>query len=212
MHVSVPAVRPAHPARLAIDRRPMSHRGCRKALNLMLKARRTATGILGDFEMAGAVQASRADRPDEPTAGKPDGSLGRFAIRPANSYLSAIAVRSCVMGSWTPSIVPKGADEKTVYLVVDDFGDLGRSWRETDIEATDFETVITDLLDGQYNNPVRVVGFNTSDGWARDVSKEIADEIRRCCDLLMRDPPPSLEGFLDRHERRDRRQLTFRLV
>jgi hypothetical protein len=31
-------------------------------------------------------------RPDEPTAGKPDGSLGRFAIRPANSYLSAIAV------------------------------------------------------------------------------------------------------------------------
>jgi hypothetical protein len=42
--------------------------------------------------MAGAVQAGHADRPDEPTAGKPDGSLGRFAIRPANSYLSPIAV------------------------------------------------------------------------------------------------------------------------
>ena len=69
------------------------------------------------------------------------------------------------------------------------------------------QTVITDPLDGQYNNPVRVVGvgFNTSDGWARDVSEEIADEIRRCCDLLMRDP-------LERHERRDSRQLTLRLV
>ena len=44
--------------------------------------------------MAGAVQAGLVQvvRPDEPTAGNPDGSLGRFAIRPANSYLSAIAV------------------------------------------------------------------------------------------------------------------------
>jgi len=28
-------------------------------------------------------------------------------------------------------------------------------WRETDVEATDLETVITNMLDGQYNNPVR---------------------------------------------------------
>jgi hypothetical protein len=38
------------------------------------------------------------------------------------------------MGNWTPSIVPNGDDE-TVYLVADDFGDLGRVWRETDIET-----------------------------------------------------------------------------
>ena len=28
--------------------------------------------------------------------------------------------------SWTPSIVPSG-DDQTVYLVLDDFGDLGRA-------------------------------------------------------------------------------------
>jgi hypothetical protein len=28
-------------------------------------------------------------------------------------------------------------------------------------------SVITDMLDGQYSDPVRVVGFNTSEGWAR---------------------------------------------
>jgi hypothetical protein len=30
-------------------------------------------------------------------------------------------------GSWTPSIVPNGYDE-TVYLVLDDFGQLGRAF------------------------------------------------------------------------------------
>jgi hypothetical protein len=36
-----------------------------------------------------------------------------------------------------------------VYLVVDDFGRNGRIFREADIEATDLDTVVADLLDGQ---------------------------------------------------------------
>jgi hypothetical protein len=115
------------------------------------------------------------------------------------------------MGNWTPSIVPRGADE-TVYLVSDDFGDLGRAWRETDVEATDLETVITDLLDGQYKNPVRVIGFNTAEGWARDVSEDIADEIRHRCDLQMTYIPVTLQFFVERHENRDYKQLTLRLL
>jgi hypothetical protein len=42
-----PAVPLARPAPSAIDRRQMSPRACRKALSLMLKARRPTTGILG---------------------------------------------------------------------------------------------------------------------------------------------------------------------
>ena len=72
----------------------------------------------------------------------------------------------------TPSIVPDG-DDQNVYLVVDDFGRNGRAWREADVEATDLETVILDLLEGQYKNPVRVVGFNTAEGWSQDVSADI---------------------------------------
>jgi hypothetical protein len=54
------------------------------------------------------------------------------------------------MGNWTPSLVPSG-DTETVYLVLDDFGELGRCWREADIEtAADLETVIGDLLKGEY--------------------------------------------------------------
>jgi hypothetical protein len=37
----------------------------------------------------------------------------------------------------------------------------GRAWREADYEATDLETVIRDLLTGQYSNPIRVVAFNS---------------------------------------------------
>jgi len=68
--------------------------------------------------------------------------------------------------------------------VVDNFGRHGRAWRETNVEETDLETVITDMLEGQYSDPVRVVGFNTAEGWSRDVSEDVAQEIRYRCDRL----------------------------
>jgi len=50
-------------------------------------------------------------------------------------------------------------------LVLDDFGPtLGRAWRKTDIDYTDFETMMTNLFDGQFSSPVRVVAFNTAQG------------------------------------------------
>ena len=74
--------------------------------------------------------------------------------------------------NWTPSIVPNDEDQ-IVYLVADDFGRLGRAWREADYEATDIETVIQDLLTGQYSNPIRVVAFNTAERWSEDVSETL---------------------------------------
>jgi hypothetical protein len=77
--------------------------------------------------------------------------------------------------SWTPSIVPNGNDQ-TVYLVLDDFDQLGRAYRETDEERIDLESVISDLMTGQYASPVRVVAFNTAEHWAEDASEDIARE------------------------------------
>ena len=113
--------------------------------------------------------------------------------------------------SWTPSIVPNEIDE-TVYLVADDFGRLGRAWREADYETTDLETVIQDLLTGQYGNPIRVVAFNTAERWSEDVSEEVARELRRRCDLQMRELPATISDFVERNEGQDRRLLTLRLV
>ena len=69
-----------------------------------------------------------------------------------------------------PSIVPSRDD--TVYIVEDNFGPIGRAWRETDSTSADRTTTLNDLYTGQYNDPVRVVAFNVRDGWARDVSGE----------------------------------------
>jgi hypothetical protein len=102
---------------------------------------------------------------------------------------------------WTPSIVPNG-DDQNVYLVVDDFGRNGRAYRETDVETADLETVIVDLLEGQYKNPIRVVAFNTAEKWSQDVSADVAHELRQRCDLQMRDVPFFLQDFVDRYEGR----------
>lgn len=114
---------------------------------------------------------------------------------------------------WTPSIVPNG-DDQNVYLVLDDLG-RGRSWRETDAETTDLEKVIVDLLDGQYTNPGRVVGFNTSEGWSQDVFADVANELRRHSDLQQLEVPFFLQDFTDRHEGRyrdDQLPLPIRLA
>jgi hypothetical protein len=112
---------------------------------------------------------------------------------------------------WTPSIIPSDNDQ-TVYLVAEDFGKLGRAWREADYEATDLETVIQDLLSGQYNNPIRIVAFDTAERWSEDVSQDVAHELRRRCDLQLRDVPSSIQDFVERHEAHDYRQLALRLV
>ena len=79
----------------------------------------------------------------------------------------------------SPSIVPHGPNQAT-YLVLDDFGGrIGRSRRETDEDATDRETLILNLLSGEYKNPVRIVAFNAAERWSRDVTVDIADELRR---------------------------------
>jgi hypothetical protein len=101
--------------------------------------------------------------------------------------------------NWTPSIVPR-EDDHDVYLVVDDLGRLGRVWREADYEATNWETVVTDLLDGQYKTPIGIFAFNTFEGWLRDVSADVACELRRRCDLQQEEVPSFLQDFLDTHD------------
>jgi hypothetical protein len=99
----------------------------------------------------------------------------------------------------SPSIVPE-TDDRDIYLVLDDFGGrLGRAWPEADEESTDREIVITDLMTGQYSNPVRVVAFNTAEGWSRDMSEEIADELMRWYAEQDREIAPDLEDFIERH-------------
>ena len=98
-----------------------------------------------------------------------------------------------------PSIVPHGADHDT-YLVLEDFGHLGCFWRETDVEGADRHTLIRDLVEGQYRHPVRVISFNTIQGWSRDVTLEIADELRRRY-VEFGEVPDAILDFLEANRR-----------
>ena len=93
-----------------------------------------------------------------------------------------------------PPIVPYGADQ-TVYLVVEGSGPHGIA-RKT--ERTDIETVIADLLSGQFSDPIEVVAFNTLEHWRDDLSKDIAKEIRCRCDIEGHDVPVYLDEFVGR--------------
>ncbi|WP_065755103.1 hypothetical protein [Bradyrhizobium paxllaeri] len=93
-----------------------------------------------------------------------------------------------------PPIVPYGADQ-TIYLVVESPGQQGVA-RQT--ECADIETVITDLLSGQFNDPIEVVAFNTLEHWTDDLSRDVAREIRCRCDIDGRDVPDYLEEFVDK--------------
>jgi hypothetical protein len=78
----------------------------------------------------------------------------------------------------SPPLAP-GAPQHdvTAYIVVDDFGELGRAYRETDEAEADERTIIDDILSGQFSRPVRVVAFNTAEQWSRDVLEDIARAV-----------------------------------
>jgi hypothetical protein len=99
------------------------------------------------------------------------------------------------MGTTTPRPLPR--HDGTVYLVLDDFGQFGTAYRETDPAAADRKTVVADLLSGQYRHPLRVVAFNIAEGWARDVTGEVARELlARAAEL-----DPDLDAVRDLVER-----------
>ncbi len=106
--------------------------------------------------------------------------------------------------------MPGGHDE-TVYMVMEHLGQLGTIWPEAEVENSDLETVIVDLLDGQYGNPLCVIAFNAAERWSRDVSEDIARELLRRCDLEGRKIPEGVQDFVERYAGNPS-QLTLRLV
>ena len=86
---------------------------------------------------------------------------------------------------------------------------LGSVYRE--VERTEFETIISDLLTGQFNDPVRVLAFNTLEHWSDDVSQEVAAEIQTRCDIEGIAIPEHIRDFVASFTG-PTRQLALRLV
>lgn len=89
-----------------------------------------------------------------------------------------------------PPTVPYGADQ-TIYLVLEAEPDA-----IVKVERTDFETIIADLLSGQFRDPIEVIAFNTLEHWSEDLSRDVAREIQCRCDIEGHKVPDYLEDFV----------------
>jgi hypothetical protein len=79
---------------------------------------------------------------------------------------------------WSPRIVPYVADQ-TVYLVIDSFRGLGTATaRPKSSGPTDLETIIADLMSGQFNDPIRVVRSGPMMGRSTSIAQALFP--RRC--------------------------------
>jgi hypothetical protein len=43
------------------------------------------------------------------------------------------------------------------------------------------------------------VSFNTAEGWSRDVSSEVAEDLQQRCDLENKELPENLKAFVESH-------------
>jgi hypothetical protein len=90
-------------------------------------------------------------------------------------------------------------DDGTVYLVLNDHGQFGVAYDETDPAKADRETIIRNFLTGQYGNALRVVAFNTAEGWSWDVSEDIALEVLERAIDADDNLGEDTKRFIDRH-------------
>ena len=76
-------------------------------------------------------------------------------------------------------LVSNAQFDATVHIVLDDFGGrLGRAYCETGEAEADEKTIVDNIISGEYACPVRVVAFNTAEGWALDVTEDIARAVQ----------------------------------
>jgi hypothetical protein len=91
--------------------------------------------------------------------------------------------------------VPYGADQ-TAYVVVDRLGRLEGVEREIEVERADIETIISELVAGQFNDPARIIAYNTLEHWSQDISEDIALEIQSRCDIEGAAVPEYIKDFV----------------
>jgi hypothetical protein len=90
--------------------------------------------------------------------------------------------------------VPYGADQ-TLFIVMDRISGA----KEIRVERTELERTIDELFRGCFNDPVRVIAFNTLEHWVKDVSPEVAAELQSRCDIDGIDVPDHLQDFVETH-------------
>jgi len=89
--------------------------------------------------------------------------------------------------------------EQDLHFVFCDFGRSGQAYVETDPSQADVSTIVRNLLDGQFNRPLRVLALNVEEGWVRDVSQVIAAKVREVARREGQGLTGGTRGFIETH-------------
>jgi hypothetical protein len=73
------------------------------------------------------------------------------------------------------SIVP--TSPHITYLLMDEIGEYGNVWREMSEDEANEATIVQWIIEGQINRVVKIVAFNTDEGWSRDITHDIATKL-----------------------------------
>lgn len=95
----------------------------------------------------------------------------------------------------SPALAPS---QDPVHLVLCDFGKLGLAYVETRPVTTEGD-VVDDIISGQYDAPVDVLAVNVSEGWARDVSEDVAGMVAEKARADGRQLRAGARAFVEKH-------------
>jgi hypothetical protein len=95
----------------------------------------------------------------------------------------------------SPSLAPS---RDPVHLVMCDFGRMGLAYVETPPVMSEHD-VIAGMLRGEYDNPVEVVAFSPDEGWARNVSEDIAGLVVESARAARHPLSPGAQAFVEKH-------------
>jgi len=146
-----------------------------------------------------------AARGDEPIGAGEAKQVTPLAIARWSRHNAAERLRSvgdqfqflCELRTMSARVL-ESSDDVTVYLVLNDHGEHGIAYVETEPAKADLESTIQNFLTGQYGNALRVVAFNTAEGWSRDVSEDIAQELLQRAVDAGEDLGEDTQRFVDR--------------
>ena len=74
----------------------------------------------------------------------------------------------------------------------------GAAWREIDEIRADEQSIVEGILRGEYERILRLVAFNADEGWARDVTRDIALKAARAARRQDRKMSALTREFIER--------------
>lgn len=101
------------------------------------------------------------------------------------------------MGNQSTAI--PSSDVGAVHMVLDS-RDGGRTCFYSEVDEVDArkKNIIENILVGRYLHPIRVIAFDLTRGWARDVTPEVAAAVLNCARTEHRKLSQSAELFIEK--------------